>query len=1082
MSNAPNTLKAGFHAAEDYGTTQTFQVNTAGGAFTWDFQNFFHPYVAALIRKLNRESITGLLDASWHEQLTKEFFKDFYTDLSDAPDELVPHDKDIDVSVGGPYSGYNWELLFHVPLAIAVNLSKNQRFAEAREWFHYIFDPTRSDGEYWRFKAFREAEAVQIDDLLQLLSTDDDDLDADQLELKQQTLDGLQGIQDHPFQPHVVARTRVVAYMYNVVMKYLDNLIAWGDSLFLQDTIETINEATLCYVQASSLLGERPEEIPPAGTVRAKTFAELKEEGLDPFGNVIVDMEVDFPYGAPASAPAEPGASPASSLFGVVPTLYFCIPPNDKLLSYWDTVEDRLYKIRHCMNIEGVVRPLALFDPPLDPGMLVKAAAAGIDIGSIVSGLNAPPSPVRAAFLLQKAIELAGEVRALGGTLLSALEKRDGEKLALLRQKHEIQMQRLAQDVRFLQWKQAQQATVGLLKTRASAHERYTAYLRLLGKTPDKKLAPESLPLNRRPLTEENFDEAYAELVGQYDQKVPLQPFPKLKLAGDSDPKAGAGGSSTGSLYLSQAENADFNEFGPEAKDWQAAAFGVRTTASSLALIPDFPVDLHYWGIGSTISFGGTQMSRAANIAAEILDRQAAIANGHAADAAKQATFERRADDWRLQANLAARELMQNGRQVLGSLIAEQVARHEYHNAKKQIEHSEQVQTLMEEKFTNRELYHWMQGELSRLYYDYYRFAFDVARRAERTVKQELMRPELDKTDFLKFNYWDGGRKGLLAGDALAQDLKRLEIAYHDANKRELEITRNVSLRQLDPLALLTLRATGSCEVTIPEWLYDRDCPGHYMRRLKSVALSIPAVVGPYTGLHCTLSLLRSSVRVAPTPSDPYLRDLTGDDDRFADYFGAVQQVVTSSGTNDSGLFETNLKDERFLPFEGRGAISSWKLELPATLRPFDYATIADVILHVRYTARQGGADLGQKAIAEISDALGTPGTPRPGLLVSLRYEHATEWAAFANGTGDLQLEIGKDAFPYLVQSRELTIEALEVRVITGNTLQKAPVTADVDDLTSALAADGKFTLSIPAGTVLTRTATQPYLVVTYSY
>ena len=65
------------------------------------------------------------------------------------------------------------------------------------------------------------------------------------------------------------------------------------------------------------------------------------------------------------------------------------------MLGYWDTVADRLFKIRHCMNIEGVVRPLALFDPPIDPGMLVKAAAAGIDISSIVNGLNQPIGPVR---------------------------------------------------------------------------------------------------------------------------------------------------------------------------------------------------------------------------------------------------------------------------------------------------------------------------------------------------------------------------------------------------------------------------------------------------------------------------------------------------------------------------------------------------------------------------------------------------------------------------------------------------------------------------------------------------------------
>ena len=61
------------------------------------------------------------------------------------------------------------------------------------------------------------------------------------------------------------------------------------------------------------------------------------------------------------------------------------------------------------MNIEGVVRQLALFDPPIDPGMLVKAAAAGIDIGSLLSGLN-QPAVCRCLFLIQKALELCGEV------------------------------------------------------------------------------------------------------------------------------------------------------------------------------------------------------------------------------------------------------------------------------------------------------------------------------------------------------------------------------------------------------------------------------------------------------------------------------------------------------------------------------------------------------------------------------------------------------------------------------------------------------------------------------------------------
>src|SRR5262249_41710891 len=153
-----------------------------------------------------------------------------------------------------------------------------------------------------------------------------------------------------------------------VVMKYLDNLIAWGDDLFQQDTLESINEATLLYVLAANLLGPRPERIPPSATVQPKTFAQLKAAGLDEMGNALVELESKFPFnlGTPETGDWQDGAT-SGALFGMGRTLYFCVPRNEKLLGYWDTVADRLFKIRNCMNIQGVVRPLALFDPPIDP-------------------------------------------------------------------------------------------------------------------------------------------------------------------------------------------------------------------------------------------------------------------------------------------------------------------------------------------------------------------------------------------------------------------------------------------------------------------------------------------------------------------------------------------------------------------------------------------------------------------------------------------------------------------------------------------------------------------------------------------
>ena len=213
----------------------------------------------------------------------------------------------------------------------------------------------------------------------------------------------------------------------------------------------------------------------------------------------------------------------------------------------------------------------------------------------------------------------------------------------------------------------------------------------------------------------------------------------------------------------------------------------------------------------------------------------------------------------------------------------------------------------------------------------------------------------------------------------------------------------------------------------MPEWLYDRDCPGHYMRRIKNVSLSVPSVVGPYTSLNCELSLQSSTVRVSPLlASGKYARDTTQADDRFADYFGATDTIVTSGGTNDAGMFETNLRDERFLPFEGAGAISTWNLSLPAELRSFDYTTISDVILHIRYTARQAGDPLAAQATKELTTMLDTAGQSSQALLFCLRYDFPTQWSAFVNGTGDFSLTLDKQFFPYWVQSaRKLTVDAL---------------------------------------------------------
>src|SRR5260370_2084571 len=223
-------------------------------------------------------------------------------------------------------------------------------------------------------------------------------------------------------------------------------------------------------------------------------------------------------------------------------------------------------------------------------------------------------------------------------------------------------------------------------------------------------------------------------------------------------------------------------------------------------------------------------------------------------------------------------------------------------------------------------------------------------------------------------------------------------MASKENKKGEVELTRHVSLRQLNPLALLTLKLTGTCQVTIPVLLDNRDCPSHYMRTIKSVGLSIPFVVGPYTNVHCTLSLLRSSVRTSPVPKDGEYARQGIEDDRFLDYSSAIQSVVTSGASNDSGLFETNLRDERFLPFEGAGAESTWQLDLPDPQRypAFDYITISHVLLHVPYTARQG---VDSTKVKPALDDLFHQATAGPTLILffSLPHDFPTPSCAFGN-------------------------------------------------------------------------------------
>jgi hypothetical protein len=956
--------------------------------FRYQFTRFYHPYTCLCIKQLSRYGIEGLLNPvrdldddseNLYRQGTPLATFDFETTYLPNSDWVLGNygteevEETIDFDHNSAYGPYNWELFFHIPLLVATRLMQNQRFAEARRWFHYIFNPTCTDGEgperFWKIKPFYEA---QLNGPTQTLQELIDLLEQGSSSLEQQ----VQEWEADPFNVHAIARLRITAYMQTTVRNYLDCLIQEADMLFMRDARESITEAAQLYLLAAEILGVRPTLLPAqeAAFLTPNILLEryqitlgpgFLEDVMDRITSMLPTRSSGVPssrsgfravsgFEAPGTSIDESGQSipketTATSALGGTDsfnTLFlFCLPHNDLLYEYWDKVADRLFKIRHCMNISGQVRQLALFAPPIDPALLVRASAAGLDIASIISGLYASLPNYRFSFMLSKALELCGEVRTLGGALLAALVNRDGEELSLLRSTHEVS---LLESIRTLKTKAVEEADAslaGLVKSKESAEFRVAYY--------------------------------------------------------------------AGQERVSSGEQSSLDQL-EASRSYQSDAESMERTASGLNLLPNISIPL---GPGlSSISFGGSNVGAAAQA---IASGSRATANAKSYESARSATvasYDRRLKDWRFQADLAKKEIAQLDKQILAGEIRKQIAETDLENHEKQIAQAEEVEEFLKIKFTNQQLYDWMLSKLSSLYFQAYQMAYQIAKQAEQSFRHELGPDESDAS-FFDIPYWDSLKKGLSAGEQLHHDLRRMEKAYLDANRRDLEITKPISLFQLDPEELLTLRETGACNIHIPELLFDLDFPGHYFRRIKAVRVTIPCVAGPFMNVSATLSLSQSWTR-REVPAD--LSVVPPDPEPDTTVLPQTA-IATSTGIVDTGMFELNFRDERYLPFEGAGAISTWHLELPQAIRCFDYDNIADVVLHLSYSARSGGQSFKQAVNAQLTTALNdwkklvTSGVTLARLF-SLRQEFSTHWNRLLFPAEDqdqeITLNLGKQHFP----------------------------------------------------------------------
>lgn len=621
-------------------------------------------------------------------------------------------------------------------------------------------------------------------------------------------------------------------------------------------------------------------------------------------------------------------------------------PLNPRLLDAYDRVADGLDAVRHCLDDKRLRNGLPRCDMPYfgdDP--FRDGWRSTIETCPDEAEWCYLHSPYRFAFLIQKAQELAGKVRELGSALLSAFEKGDAASLASLRAGHEREVFELGLASRQDQWRDADWQVEALQKTKEVNQANLLYYNGLIQ-------------------------------AGLIDDEIQYEILTVVAMVA------------------------------------RAAANITEAIGGTVKLIPDFWVG---FPCEESQIPSGTKLAGTFESAARIINVVGDIANTVAGLDLTQAGWDRRAAEWVHQSQVLTIEVQQVERQILGAQRRRDQAMHDLNTHRRQMEHATEVQDFLRDQFTAPDLYLWLQKETTAIYFRMYELALRAARQAELAYNFE--RGHTTRR-FIPEHCWDDLQQGLLAGERLELALHHMEKAYLDRNVREYELTKHFSLRLHFPIAYLRLRTTGYCEIELPEWMFDLDYPGQYMRRIKNVTLTIPCQTGPYTGVHCRLTLLSSATRIDPRLPAPAHQcccedahrcdyDTCGEDPRVVRQYAAREAIATSGGQNDSGLFELNFRDERYLPFEFLGAVSRWRIELPLENNAFDFDTLSDVVLNLNYTAREGGAML-RRAASESAECRLRGGR---WSFFDVRHEFPDAWQLFRDRDGYFDHERDKDAF-----------------------------------------------------------------------
>jgi len=350
------------------------------------------------------------------------------------------------------------------------------------------------------------------------------------------------------------------------------------------------------------------------------------------------------------------------------------------------------------------------------------------------------------------------------------------------------------------------------------------------------------------------------------------------------------------------------------------------------------------------------------------------------------ANYERRAQEWQLQKDLAEHSIRIGDQQINITEDGVRIAAQERNIAKMQVEHAESTVEFLDNKFTNVELYDWMSDVLEGVYSYFIQEATAMAKLAQNQLAFERQEPP---PAVILDDYWEvpsenllGGatedavdRYGLTGSARLMADIYRLDQYRLETEKRKLQLTKNISLARMCPYEFQLFKETGVIVFDTSMELFDRDFPGHHLRMIKRVRTSVIALIPPTQGIKATFS--NTGISRIVVSNNSLFQTITA--------HRPPESVALTSPSSATGYFELESRSEMLLPFEGLGTDTVWEFRMPKAANRFDYRTIADIIISIEYTALDS-SDYRQQVIETLPSTISAE---RP---FSFRHQFADQW------------------------------------------------------------------------------------------